>query len=426
MHSRTVLSVLLALVLLVPVAGASVAPASQPHDGGSPTTAVAEDGESGGSASGTAETANYTRLYIGDRYSNLRLKPGESDSVTVRVENVDESSVTIAPRLVRTHPRARPIDDEWVTIDVEETPLAPDEAVDVTVTVAIPEGTELGDYQAQLAFTDERIAHPGQPPRPVHATTLNVDVWREPTVHVSSSRHLHTQIEAGESFTHQITIENTGDEAVTLAPEFDGEQRHRSPAGTTVERSWFEIDAPNEVQPGETATVNLTVTPPADADRGRYDAELDLGITDPARDERDTHWQRVRLHFQVWKQPDDPFEATFEVSEETSDLTLTLSPRHARYIDAADSVRFDVEFVTPDGATIEAERVRVSDRGFVDMTGDRDGRVTRDGGDYAVRDNGQQFVYRVDDPAAGTWSVRIMPHNTIGFGYEVVRNESRK
>lgn len=87
---------------------------------------------------------------------------------------------------------------------------------------------------------------------------------------------------------------------------------------------------------------------------------------------------------------------------------------------------FDVEFVTPDGSTVEAERVRVSGRGFVDMTGDRGDQVTREGEDYAVRGNGQQFVYHVARPTAGTWTVRIMPHNTVGFGYEIVRDESEE
>lgn len=299
MRSRTALSVLLIITVLAPAAGASVVPASQPLSAWSQTTATAHGGGSDTTASDTTEMANYTQLYIDDRYSHLRLEPGETDSVTVTVENADDEAVTIAPRLVRLDPRARPIEDGWATIDAAETSLAPDEEVEVTVTVAVPEGAHLGEYRTQLAFTDETIAYPGRPARPVHATTLNVDVWQEPTVRVRSGDRLHTQIEASEGFTHQIVIENTGDEAVPLSPEFELERNHRHPSENTVERSWFKIDAPNEVQPGEMATVNVTISPPADADRGRYGAELDLGLKDPPRDERDTHWQRIRLNFQV-------------------------------------------------------------------------------------------------------------------------------
>lgn len=424
MRTRTILSVLVVLGMLVPVAGASVAPASQPLDAGSPTTATADGEGDTRSESGASEAANYTRLYIEDRYSHLRLKPGETDSVTVTVVNADDESVTISPELVRAQPRARPIDDDWVTTSTDETTLDPEESVEVTVSVAVPDDAELGDYRTELAFTDETITYPGQPARPVHSTTLNVDVWEEPTIRILSGNRLYTQIEAGDGYVHQIVIENTGDEAVPLAPEFGDEERRRGPASNTVERSWFDIDAPNEIQPGETAVVNVTITPPADADRGRYRTELDLGLKDPARAERDTYWQQVALTFQVWKQPADPFESTFEVSEDTSDITLTVSPRDPRGSDGSDPVHFDVVFISPDGSTVTAERVRVKDRGFVDLTGDRRDRYDDRGEDYAVRSGGQEFVYRVDAPMAGTWTVQIMPHNTVGFGYEIVRDES--
>jgi hypothetical protein len=61
----------------------------------------------------------------------------------------------------------------------------------------------------------------------------------------------------------------------------------------------LEIDAPSEIALGETETVNVTVTPPDDAERGRDDAELNRGIRDPARDKRDTHWQEIDLNVQV-------------------------------------------------------------------------------------------------------------------------------
>lgn len=421
---RTILSVLLIVGLLVPVAGASVPPASQSPDAGSPSTPTAAGGSDAGSASGSTEAANYTRLYVEDRYGHLRLKPGEEDSVTVTVVNADEESVTISPELVRANPRARPIDEAWVTMDVPTTTLDPEESVEVTVTVSVPEDAELGDYRTELAFTDESIAYPGQPARPVHATTLNVDVWKEPTVRVISGDRLYTQIEAGEGHVHQIVIENTGDEAVPLSPTFEDERRHHGPPGSAVDRSWFDIEAPNEIQPGETAVVNVTIEPPADAERGRYGTQLDLGIKDPARAEQDTYWQQVNLNFQVWTQPEEPYESTFEVSEEASNITLTLSPRNPRGSDDSDPVSFDVVFVSPDGSTVTAERVQVSNGGFVDLSGDRRGRSAQRGEDYVDRNSRQQFVYRVDEPVAGSWTVQIMPHNTVGFGYEIVRDES--
>ncbi|MDX1745830.1 MAG: hypothetical protein R3324_07825, partial [Halobacteriales archaeon] len=168
---------------------------------------------------------------------------------------------------------------------------------------------------------------------------------------------------------------------------------------------------------------------PADADRGRYDAELDLGLKDPARPERDSHWQQLDANFQVWAQPDEPFETSFAVAENTSSVDLKLSPRMPDYPrsakqDSPDPVDFEVTLVSPSGNRMTPERVRVSDRGFVDLSNARRAPVTSEDGDYLVRGNGQEFVYRVSDPAAGQWTVQVMPENTIGFGYEIVRDEA--
>lgn len=422
MRTRPILSVLLIIAVLVSVAGASAVSVSQADDGDS----GGSDSASGsGDASESGDDANYTRLYVEDRYKHLRLKPGETDSVTVTVENVDEEEVEIDLQVVAAHPGARPIPEEWVTIDASKTTLAPDEEVEITVEMVVPEDADVGGYRLQLALTDERITYPGRPPRPVHGVAVNLDVWREPTVRLLSGRYLHTQVEGGESFTHEIVIENTGDEAVPLSPEFEPKRNHGHSEESTADRSWFEIDAPNEIKPGEKAIVKVTITPPADAERGHYNAELDLGIKDPTRDERDTHWQRVRLNFQVWKQPDEPFTTTFQVSHDAEDITLKLAPRSVHYLGTVtdtEPVSFDVEFVAPNGSTIEAERVEVTNRGFVDLTGEHSPRTTDNA--YAVRSDGQEFVYRVENPNAGTWGARIMPHNTIGFRYEIVRTES--
>lgn len=425
MRLRQIFVVVVVIGMLMPVATATMAPASTPLEQGrsNPASDSVRDTDE------STDPANYTRLYIDDRYQRLRLKPGETDSVTITVANVDEEPVEIDPQLVASNPRSRPIDDAWVTIDAAKTTLDPDEEVDVTVTVRIPDEAKLGDYRSEIAFTDERVTYPGRPARPVHAAGLHVEVWREPTVRILSGRYLNTQVEAGSSKTHEIIVENTGDEAVPVNPEIEtnGAIRCYEVCPTTVDRSWFDIDAPTEIGPGEQASIEVSIEPPEDADRGRYNARLNLGIKDPARAERDDHWQRVRLGFQVWKQPDQPFEAEFAVSGDATDITLELSPRHPSHYRSgsdsdAESPSFDVEFVSPTGAVVEPERVQLRDQGFVDLSGERRQVVSDE--DYAVRGNGQQFVYQLDDPESGTWTVRIMPHNTVGFGYEIVRNES--
>lgn len=393
---------------------------------GSSSTAASGSGSAASSQDGEAEW-NYTKLYVDAENGHLDLKPGESEEFTVTVGNQEDESVTVDPHVYVPPTRQHPIDESWLSIDGETT-IAAGEETEFTVSVTVPDDAEIGHYRGMIAFTDERITYPGRPPRPVHAAHVGIEVWEEPTVTIKSATYVRGQVEAGDSITREITIENTGESAVPLSPELADQQHrcHGSRCPVELDPSWITIDAPSEIGAGETATVTVTMAPSADAERGRYNTELDLGLKDPARPEQGTYWQQIRLNYVVWKQPAEPFETTVDVSNRTDELTLTLSPRstHHRGADAGSEERasFDVEFVRPDGETVDAERVRVTDRGSVDLSGD-DRRSTADG-DYAVRDGGEQFVYRVDDPQAGDWTVRVMPHNTIGFNYELERTES--
>ncbi|MGM0592192.1 MAG: hypothetical protein ACQETI_11300 [Halobacteriota archaeon] len=391
-------------------------------------TAAADSSSASGSSSASRDDAewNHTKLYVDSENGYLDLKPGESDEFTVVVENDEDETVTVNPHLYVPPTTQDKLDESWV--DVEgETEIETGEESEFTVTVSVPEDAEIARYSGMIAFTDEQIAYPGRPPRPVHAAHVGIEVWKEPTVKILSETYVNRQVEAGDSVTTQFVVENTGDSTVPLSPEMANERGNCYGNGCplTLDPSWLDIDAPSEISPGETATVTVTMSPAETAERGRYDAQIDLGLKDPARDERNTHWQEVDLNYVVWEQPAEAFEATTDVSERTDNLTLTLSPRSTYYSGSeadSDPVSFDVQFVGPSGETVDAERVRVSDRGYVNL-GQSQSRATSDG-EYEIRDGGKEFVYRVDDPEAGQWSVQIMPHNTIGFDYELVREES--
>jgi hypothetical protein len=374
----------------------------------------------------TKTTTDYTRLYVDSEDSYLELKPGETAEFSVWVKNAEETDVEVDPHLYVSPLIEYPLKDEWVAIEGPTT-IESDEEVEYTVTVTVPKTAETSHYRGLIAFTDEKITYPGRPPRPIHAQHVSIEVWREPTVKILSDTYVRTQVEAGDSVTRQIVIKNEGDEAVPLSPELKTERRHcYRYCGNQLDPSWIDIDAPSQIASGETETVTVTISPSQKADVGRYNAEIDLGLKDPARDERNAYWQRIDVNFVVWKQPSEPFEATFQVSEEAENVTLTLSPRSHYYgsegADDAEPPSFDVQFVGPDGEVVTHERVLVSDRGHVDLA--RPHEPTFEEKDYYVRDGGKRFVYRVDDPEAGEWTVRIMPENTIQFSYEIVRNES--
>ena len=419
MNTRTL--IVITLVGISAVAATGVVAATTDSATASETTTVEAD-----TTSSTPDPANYTRLYIDDGYRNLELKPGKSETVTVTVENGEDEAVDISPRIATPPTRSQPpVESDWVSIDGGETTLDAGESVEVDITVDVPDDAEIGDYSGVVAFTDETIRYPGRPPQPVHSVSVSVNVWEEPTVQLNSETHIYTHLQAGETISREIEVSNTGEEAVPVNPQFNAEnqRRHRPSDRTTLDRSWVTIDAPSEIAPGETGTIELTVEPPADAERGDYSATVDLGLTDPARNADNTYWQEIGLNFQVWTAPEEPFETSFSVSEATTNATLELTAnQRQRAAERNQDASFDVTFVAPDGREIDADRASLTDSGSVNLGAQRP-RATTDG-TYAARGSQQTFTYEIADPAAGDWSVRIMPQNTIDFSYEISRDEA--
>jgi len=431
MEHRRTLALVCAAVLLVPAVTTGIA--AQPDSATSATVAelddgttaaASSDGATAAQSSDGAATTNYTRLYVEERYRSLELKPGESETVNVSVENGEDEPVTLSPHLYIPKIGQRPVEKSWVSIDADEPTLDAGAERSFAVTVDVPEDAEIGRYSAIVAFTDEMITRLGGPKRPVHSTNLNVEVRTEPTVTIEANRFYDSQIRSGESLTREITVENSGDSAVPLNPTIKTDDpNYAARSGrNSIERSWFEIDAPSEVPAGESVTVDVTISPPESADRGRYNAEIDLGLRDPGRPDGRTYWQQVHVGFQVWKQPPEPFETTVDVTENTESMTLTLTTDRQPQTGQAESPHFDVSFVAPNGTTVEAERVRRATSGHIDL-----GRASeRQHGDSPYADDGAQheFTYRVEQPQSGDWTAQIVPHNAIQFGYEITRNET--
>jgi hypothetical protein len=411
------------IAFLVALAGVPAAAAVAPIDGATDAPAPAVNDAVSTEQSDDGD-GNYTRLYVDARESYLDLKPGESDTFTVVVENGEDEAVDVNPHLFTSPTDRNPIKESWVEIDGPDSIDAGEEA-EYEVSVSVPEDADIARYSGAIAFTDQTVSTPGRPDRPVHAAHTSVTVWKEPTVRILSETYIHTQVEAGDSISKQIVIENTGDESVPLSPERAEQRGHcyGTHCPQQVDQSWIDVDAPSQIAPGETATVTVTISPDADAERGRYDTSLDLGLQDPNRRDDNNYWQEVSLSFVVWEQPDEPYEAEFEVSERAENVTLTLNPQNRRTAENAEAASFDVTFVSPDGERMEAERVEVSQSGYVDL-GSSPRRGASQDGPYATNGGQTEFVYEIEDPAAGEWTAEIMPDNTMGFQYEITQDES--
>ena len=413
MKRTRVLALVLVAVLLVPAVTTALGAQSDSGATTTPTNVSEQD-----------EQTEYTRLYVDDQYRSVDLKPGESETVNVTVENGENESVTLSPHLYLPRVGERPVEQSWVTIEGDEPTLEAGEERTFAVSVAIPDDAEIGRYSGIVAFTDEMISSSQMPERPVHGASLNVEIRSEPTVTVEQNHHLRPQVQAGDSVTREIVIENSGDEPVPVNPTVQTEQHQfmTNIDREAIDESWFDVDAPNEIAPGETGTVEVTIAPPESAERGRYDAAIDLGLRDPARPDDRDYWQQINLGFQVWSQPADPFERSVDVANGTESTTLTITTEKRPRRDAAVQPSFDVTFVAPNGTAVDVERVERTTSGYVDLG--RSEQRQRDDGAYATQSEELTRTYVLDEPEAGNWAVRIMPENAVEFQYEITRNEA--
>jgi hypothetical protein len=386
--SRTLAVLAVALIVAVPAVAA-----------GAPLLA--------GDAPTEAQQSQPTDLEIDPTRADLEAEPGETATVNVTITNDGDSAATLDPQHVVLQQAPSELPEEWVSVDVPAE-VAAGESVTATVSVAVPTEVEAGNYYAQVAFTNVTSEGAGTISDFAHATLLSVEVDREPTVFVRSGEYLRGQLQTGETITRTVTVENTGEEAVALDPglaEDEGECRG-SGCPDVLPGEWLTFDAPEEIPAGETANVTVTVAPPADAASASYRTELTLGIDDPARSDRSDYWQRIDVDVDVWSPPEEPVERTFEVRPGDDRVTLTLSA-------GGEDERpdFEVVFVGPEGETYEQRPTSVTKQGHVDL-------VNRD--ESRLGGPGYQFTYEFEPPENGEWTVHIMPHDTPGFGYEIV------
>jgi hypothetical protein len=439
MQLRRILTVLLAVSLLAPAAAAYATPEDRAPTNPSPAieSAPAEDqpatanDESSGtadedeSAAGNDSAEEYVRLYIEDEYRHLELKPGESETFSVTIENGDETDVEITPDVfVPELGNQRPVKPDWVTIEPGDVTLEPDEEETFDVTVDVPEDAELARYQGTIALTDRTVSYENRPPRPVHSAGFSLTVYKEPIVRITQGDYLHARAQAGDTIERTITIENTGDQSVPLNPTLDIDSNRHYHGGDRqqLQRSWIDIDAPSQVAAGETVDVTVTIDVPGNAARGHYDTEFSLGLKDPHRRDDNQYWQRIDLSLEVWEQPDEPFETTVQIEDETETVSVTLDAgrNYRRGASDVEAPTFDVVFVAPNGTVVPPEKVTRTQSGSVNLADDDPHALEQ--GAYSADGERHTVTYEVDSPESGEWTVRIMPHNAMYFGYEITQH----
>ncbi len=376
---------------------------------------------------------NLTILRIDPSWYDMELMPGESHESTVTVINPNNETVSVDPIIIEDPYSECIFDEDWITITPAATELESDGGEEeFTIAVAIPDDADLGYYGMMIAFTDDAKPYPfpESQPYPSYINTLNlhIEVWKLPVVQILPSQ-VRDRVEPGEGYAYVITLRNTGDYDIDIDPEIASVMRYgwydTPPA---FEDDAITIDAPASVPANGTATVNISLEVPAGA-KGRYDGEINLGIDDPSRGRWDAEGGTVRLRFEVWEQPTEPFLKAFAIDTDAP-ITILVESGEQKWsgmyrTDGGDGgdckPYFNLTLEGPDGISTLAPTMVIY-HGAVSLSG-----ISKYG--YAPGEMGLDEVYNENytsyteeylaNGTIGNWELGILPHYVEEFEYTI-------
>lgn len=434
-------------VLSIACAGAGTENKVVPVKIGAAETEIAV---SAGAASGMAASEIYggdyypefEKISVDPAYQYLELKPGDSENFTVNVENNDNKTIALNPRLIIIPYTEKYINESWVSISPSAKDLKPGEEKEFEVEVNVPEDADLGNYAVLIAFAEKTpegdVA--GYYPNFPGTMQLNLRVWVPPTVQILTP-YVNDLVEAGETYNYEIKLKNTGDKDVAISPELtEGGDiiYYDSIASNGGVKYAFgndaiSIEAPEKVKAGQTAIVKMTLKVPADA-KGSYTGTLDLNIDDPGINEYEG---KVPLNFRILTIPEEPYETTFKTVDNGT-INIEVSAHQYGYgLYAAGGNRsltpsFEVSLIDPSGKDVSPSLVSKKYSGSVSIIDDTypqpyfpymsariaDGTETYNQGSYQAGTTTFVETYTVPG-AAGDWKLSILPKNTENFDYSI-------
>ncbi len=376
------------------------------------------------------DTQNFTKLEISPRYGNVQMQPGENREMIVTIKNKETKSITISPLVVVPPYGEYLMDKEWITVSPANIEIPAGGRQKFTIKVITPADASIGYYNANIAFTDEKMPTPYPEPFPnyVHSYSLSINLWAPPTIQISN-QYINDQLEAGKEYDYKIKLKNTGDKAVTIYPKMSQQnQMYGGPFGMMA--SAFTDDAititsPKEIPAGGSVEVNVHIKVPADA-KGNYQGGIDLGIDDPSI--RDDWADMVNLGFGVWKQSTEPYVKTF-TAKKAAPVTIEVSSNMGiayGYFGSNINIKnkkdpsFAVTLTGTDNNAISLIKVKTIIKGGISLGGMNGLPPWESEIEGIYQEMGTQYIetYKVDVPA-GDLKLGIIPQNTQQFEYTI-------
>ncbi len=417
---RIMLGLLITSILAVPNAAAEV-PVPEPI--------MIDEGMTGSDSMYLDLEMDFARLQINPGYSNIQIKPGNNDEMTVTVTNKNDETITAAPFVSVVPYSENLFEKSWVTITPVSADIAPDAKQEFVIEVNIPQDADIGYYSTSIAFTEDVMPTPYPTPYPdyLNSMHLSVDVWTPPNIQIQTP-YISGRVESGENYNYEIKLENVADKDISIDPKIDDNNRMYDYGPYGMMSSAFEDDAititaPSVVKAGETVIVNVHLEVPDDS-KGNYNGAIDLNIDDPSIRE----WGgQVQMNFDVWTQPTEPYIKTFTTRTD-GPVTIEISSNpfseyvYAMWMGANTQDKREPSFdVTLEGDSGEVGMtlVKTTYSGSVSlgMSNFPPWEVDSTG---IYQDISSSYIEEYSAPcAAGDWTLGILPGNADMFSYTI-------
>lgn len=368
---------------------------------------------------------NYTVHFIDPTYYSVFLMPGDNETFNASFRNEGNEILNISPKLVATYYGYNDVNESWINFSPVNITVSPGIEQDFAIEVNVPEDAESGEYQAQIAFTDDVYPVYDDPVyiqeytelQYVNVMYLGISVPVRPKLEFQTGSISDT-VEAGKEYVYEIKIKNVAGKDVTIDPEVISydlyDYSFNEPAFSD---DIIDISAPSTIKAGEITSMTIRVPVPDNA-TGSYNGYIEMNADGK---EYDGSVPQVSLSFTVDKQPSVPYVKTFNTTT-TDPITIEVST----LVHDQDPSRVSPEKEKPSfeiNLKCNSSPVKLT---LVKTT--EDGSVYSPGYDFpiwAVDDSsynsysGQYLeTYKVHG-AKGAWELAILPQNTNNFDYSI-------
>ncbi|ADC69692.1 conserved hypothetical protein [Methanocaldococcus sp. FS406-22] len=359
---------------------------------------------------------NITKISIIPKYKYIRLQPGDSEIITVKLKNKNNKEVKITPKVVTLPYSEDEIDESWVSFDKTGFILKPNSSETIKITIKVPKDVEKGFYSGMIVFTEDKTQMPYGMPMYVNSFMLSLDVWIPPSVYIYP-KYIYDDVEPGKTITYNITIKNLGNKTFTINPKIDNQDffAYGEKPVMQLDKSMVEIEAPKTIPPKSEEIVKIKIKVPENA-KGSIHGTINLGINDPGLDD---FQQSIDINLRVYSKPKEPFVKEILINN-ASKLTIKVkaSSYSWKYNNKMRDVDANVVIESPKGVlnikpskVTENFNVYISDWKLPPWEMDSEGI-------YNIGEYSKTKEYIIENPVNGIWKVKILP-NCESFNVEI-------